>query len=124
MNKLNSSPISFYLMRANQAIDSNDYIMAAHFFCIAEEMGSLEAKIGLAALSISGHYQPTDVTTGQYAEMQLRQVIETKTATDKVRALALNNLATLYATGAEGIDADMKKSAEEASRARDLGFPF
>jgi hypothetical protein len=118
-----NTQINSYLTQAHQAIENLDYAEAVVFFLMAEDMGSIEAKIGLAALCIGGYYQPDDLVIGLYAEKKLLQVIENKLAPRNLVALALNNLASLYATGADGLVVDMQKSIEAANRAEILGFP-
>jgi hypothetical protein len=109
-----------HLEAARAALGSKDYPSAIAELRAAERLGSFEAKIELAEVFLAGESGPNG---GIAAEALLQEVATSQVAPASIVSLALNNLATLYSTGADGVLRNTTKSDLAAREARRLGFP-
>ncbi len=111
----------FHLKRGRDALESGDPGVAVREFRLAEQLGCLEAKIELAAICLGGDADCPQ--GGVAAEALLNEVIGHPIAPSTLVALALNNLASLYLTGAQGVQPDVLRASAAAEAAKRLGFP-
>ena len=93
--------------------------MAVALLVPLAEAGNPKAQCNLASLYHQGLGVERD---GKRAVELYKKVTEPNVPECNLSALAYNNLATLYFTGAPGVGADWGKANAYLTRARELGF--
>ena len=107
------------LERALAMIDSKDYAAALQLLVPLAEAGDPVAQCNLASLYQCGLGVKAD---GQKAVKLYERVGELEIREKHLSALAYHNLATIYVTGAPGVQPDQEKARKCEGRARELGF--
>jgi hypothetical protein len=109
-----------HMNQAVEALASGDFILAASEYLLASNMGCIDARIALAFLYAT---EANLDGNGVAAEKILETVINNKDSSSGQIALACNNLATLYSTGADGLTPDMNLAKKYKFKAQLFGFP-
>lgn len=121
MNSMNSiTKAKAHIQAAEKAENMNNFILAKQEYELAIKCGSCEAKIALAVLYL---LNGDEKNSGVRAEALLNEVVSSSSTPAQLVALGYNNLATLYTTGANGIDRNEEKARECLLKAQSLGFP-
>jgi uncharacterized protein len=107
------------MLRAIEEMDKRNYSVALALLLPLAESGNARARCNLATLYSFGW----GVTQNAKKAVELyRSVAEQNIQEGHLSAIAYNNLATIYFTGAHGVERDVEKGQECLARARELGF--
>ncbi len=98
-----------HLLEAMQALERKDYKGALRAYQVAAEEGNPAALVGLAEIYLAGFGVEQDDLR---AESLLLKVVSDGTVERSTAALAWNNLATLYTTGAKHVQPNPERAAE------------
>ncbi|HLJ41963.1 MAG TPA: hypothetical protein VKT50_10790 [Candidatus Acidoferrales bacterium] len=107
------------VLKAIEELNRGNYSVAVALLVPLAEAGNPKAQCNLASLYHLGLGVESD---GKRAVELYKKVAEHNVLEGNLSALAYNNLATIYFTGAPGVEADWAKANAYLTRARDLGF--